>query len=37
MLIDLVEGAGPRPRHRIVPATLAPRESTRGPTTVGSS
>jgi DNA-binding LacI/PurR family transcriptional regulator len=37
MLIDLVEGAEPVPRHRIVPTTLAPRESTLGPTTIGAT
>jgi len=30
MLIDLVEGVEVAPRHRLVPTTLAPRESTLG-------
>lgn len=37
MLIDLVEGVEVTPRHRIVPTTLEPRESTLGPAAVGAA
>lgn len=37
MLIDLVEGTEPRPRHRFVPTELIARESTLGPTAVGAA
>jgi DNA-binding LacI/PurR family transcriptional regulator len=37
MLIDLVEGIEPIPRHRFVPTTLVPRESTLGGTTAAAT
>ncbi|HEX8754285.1 MAG TPA: LacI family DNA-binding transcriptional regulator [Solirubrobacterales bacterium] len=36
MLIDLVEGVEPRPRHRFIPTKLLPRESTLGGTAVAT-